>query len=167
MIFHTKITSLSESQINTIYSIYEKTFSAPPRKEIINEKEIKEIWLAGDHFISLLFIEDKIQGFALSTDISFFKDKDLLEDIDKACYFAEFAISEETRGNGYGKQLLKAHISYLKLFFNKIYTRSRIDIENVVKLYLNEGFKIIQEYTTVTNQEVSKKYIYKKSLITN
>lgn len=82
----------------------------------------------------------------------------------KGCYISVIAILEKNRHNGLGKILLNEHLLYLNQFFSEVYTRSRVDIENVVNLFLSENFKIIKTYESEINMEKSIKNLYFKNI---
>lgn len=164
IILNLRTKELSEIEKQRLVDIYFNVFSASPRKEIINKEDIYNEMFTNNNYISLLSVDNELSGYCLSTEIEKFSDFKLIDNINNGCYISVLAIVEEKRKYGFGKILLNQHLLYLTDFFNEIYTRSRVDIKNVVDLFLNEDFKIIKTYESEINIEKSIKHIYFKKV---
>ena len=55
---------------------------------------------------------------------------------------ASFAILQEYRGKGYGKQLLKTTLNHLKIKHKQALLQVRVSNESAIKLYISHGFVI-------------------------
>ncbi len=165
MIRHLRSNELTNDEQQEIIKIYTDIFSAPPRNEQIDSQILKNRLFLPDNYITLLYLDNNIVSFAISTNMINFEDCKIIDNFEpNSIYFSEFATSKTYQKSGFGRAVFDAHIEYLKSFTKEIFLRSRCDIEHLKRFYLDSGFHIIKTYEATTNNTLAYRDIYRKQL---